>query len=64
MPKEKVNKDRETNDGEQLAVESTSQRRQRLAQLIGRLLARTWLKRRRDAECDSATRNNSESCTD
>jgi len=32
---------------------TVDQRRERLAQLIGRLLARTWLKQRRESSADS-----------
>ena len=44
---------------EQMTGDDAAQRRKRLAQLIGRLLARTWLQRRREAATSATSRNDS-----
>jgi hypothetical protein len=50
MTKEKSRIDDCTDVADPDATDSIAHRRHRLAQQIGRLLARTWLERRREAE--------------
>ena len=46
-------------ESEQVTEDSPDQRRKRLAQRIGRLLARTWLERRREKETLAVSSNDS-----
>ena len=50
MPNERSNGNGQSAVTDQQTVDTITERRKRLANLIGRLLARTWLQRRRQTE--------------